>query len=132
MSRLLPRFIQKNNIAELKAASKATSEAASEAIRIALRLGIKRLTIVTDSEHVVKYHEKLTGHDPYKLACFMNSNMYLNYTSSYEQFARLIKRRDVLVEFNQVKGHSAVLGNVEADRLASLALIKAGLKRQPN
>ncbi len=89
---------------------------------------MKRLTIVTDSEHVVKYHEKQTGPHPYKLACFINSKMYLNYKSCYEQFARFMKRRDVLVEFNQVKGHSAVLGNVEADRLASLALIKAGLK----
>ena len=58
--------------------------------------------------------------------------MYLNYKSCYEQFARLIKRRDVSVEFHQVKGHRSVIGNVEADRLASLALIKAGLKRQPN
>jgi hypothetical protein len=52
VSRLLPPFIQDNNIVEL--------QAVSEAIKIAIRLGIERLTVVTDSEHVGKFPDKVT------------------------------------------------------------------------
>ena len=66
VSRLLHRFIQDNNIVEL--------EAASEAIRITLRLGVKKLNIMTDSEHFITYNKKLKE-PAYKLSIFDNFNL---------------------------------------------------------
>jgi ribonuclease HI len=121
VSQLLPPFIQDNNIAEL--------QAASEAIKIAIRLGIRRLTVVTDSEHVVKFHDKVTRLSKSKLLKFKQSQLYLAYKNCYDSFARLIENRKTSVNFQQVKGHNGTRGNDEADELASLALRKAGLKK---
>jgi ribonuclease HI len=104
---LIPRYIQDNNIAEL--------EAASEAIAIALRLGIQHLTIVTDSEHVVKCHEKLKG-DALKLLIFKQTLIYKKYEYFYKRFDRLVSNKIILIEFKQVKGHNGLYCNEEADQ----------------
>ena len=58
----------------------------------------------------------------------MKTNLYRCYKNCYEEFALLKNKKGLLVKLIQVKGHSGLYGNEEADRLATLALIEAGLK----
>ena len=122
VSRLLPPYIQDNNIAEL--------EAASEAIYIAIQLGIKQVLIITDSAHVFKLYERIkTMRREAHLLRLKQTPIYMNYKLCYIRFIRLIHSPRINVRFQQVKGHSGIDGNEEADQLASLALVKAGFKK---
>ncbi len=83
---------------------------------------------MTDSEHVIIHNQKLKG-PAYKLSNFMNTNLYKCFKFFFDKFALLMKKKDVSDELIFVRGQNAVHGNAKTDRLATLALIKAGLKR---
>ena len=60
---------------------------------------------------------------------FKQTPLYIKYELCYIRLIRLINSPRINVRFQQVKGHSGVEGNEEADQLASFALVKAEFKK---